>query len=124
MRKYLKIIFLIIILLFILRACISVDRVPGEKTADRSLTSSLISYRGESLPPFKTVFKNGRDFLVARGEVGKYGGELKTSTIGEGPKTFNPWNAKDSTSSDMGSLMFDGLVSTDAYSGEVTPKMA
>ena len=124
MRKYLKIIFLIIILLFILRACISVDRVPGEKTADRALTSSLISYRGESLPPFKTVFKNGRDFLVARGDVGKYGGELKTSTIGEGPKTFNPWNAKDSTSSDMGSLMFDGLVSTDAYSGEVIPKMA
>ena len=124
MRKYLKIIFLIITLLFILRACISVDRVPGEKTADRALTSSLISYRGESLPPFKTVFKNGRDFLVARGEVGKYGGELKTSTIGEGPKTFNPWNAKDSTSSDMGSLMFDGLVSTDAYSGEVIPKMA
>ena len=124
MRKYLKIIFLIIILLFFLRACISVDRVPLRRPTGNSSSSSLVSYKSKSLPPFKTVFKDGREFLVARGEVGKYGGELKTSTIGEGPKTFNPWNAKDSTSSDMGNLMFDGLVTTDAYSGEVIPKMA
>ena len=124
MRKYLKIIFLIIILLFFLRACISVDRVPLRRPTGNSSSSSLVSYKSKSLPSFKTVFKDGREFLVARGEVGKYGGELKTSTIGEGPKTFNPWNAKDSTSSDMGNLMFDGLVTTDAYSGEVIPKMA
>ena len=123
MRRYFKIIFLVIILLLFFRACISVDKIP-KKSPVKNNSSSLISYKEKNLFPFKTIYKNGRDFLVARGDIGKYGGSLKTSTIGEGPKTFNPWNAKDSTSSDMGNLMFDGLVTTDAYSGEVVPKMA
>ncbi|OGI02162.1 MAG: hypothetical protein A2Y25_04800 [Candidatus Melainabacteria bacterium GWF2_37_15] len=57
-------------------------------------------------------------------ETGKYGGTLYNSTIGEGPKTFNPWNAKDNTSAEMGGLMFDGLVTTDAYTGQVKPLIA
>jgi len=57
-------------------------------------------------------------------QIGRYGGTLYSSTIGEGPKTFNPWNAKENTSGEMGALMFDGLVTTDAYTGEVIPLMA
>ena len=54
----------------------------------------------------------------------KYGGTLRNSTIGEGPKTFNIWNAKDATSSSLGSLMFEGMFTTDAYNGEVIPRLA
>ncbi len=57
-------------------------------------------------------------------QIGRYGGTLHNSTIGEGPKTFNPWNAKDNTSGEMGALMFDGLVTTDPYTGKVIPQMA
>ncbi len=57
-------------------------------------------------------------------KIGQHGGTLYNATIGEGPKTFNPWNAKDNTSAEMGALMFDGLVTTDARTGEVIPMMA
>lgn len=50
--------------------------------------------------------------------------EFRTSVIGEGPKTFNPWESKDNTSSVLGGLMYDGLVGTDSYTGEVVPKLA
>lgn len=61
---------------------------------------------------------------VFKTQIGKYGGTLFNSTIGEGPKTFNPWNAKDNTSATMGEMMYDGLVTTDAYTGQVIPQMA
>ncbi len=73
---------------------------------------------------FKTIEINGKEYRQARGEVGKYGGTLSDSAIGEGPKTFNPWNSKDNTSSQMADFMFDGLVTTDAYTGRVVPQMA
>lgn len=124
MKKYLKIILLILLTLFILHSCIWVDKPTEQNSVDSKSADSLINYKESALPPYKTVYKNGRDWLVSRGDVGKYGGEFRTSTIGEGPKTFNPWNAKDATSSELGSLMFDGLATTDAYTGEVIPKMA
>lgn len=61
---------------------------------------------------------------MSRSPAGKYGGTLVTSTIGEGPKTFNSWNSMDATSSQAADIMFDALVSTDPYTGEVYPKMA
>ncbi len=72
----------------------------------------------------KNVTINGVDYLQSQAPVGIFGGELVVSTIGEGPKTFNPCNSKDNTSSSMAGLMYDGLVTTDPRTGEVVPQLA
>ncbi len=72
----------------------------------------------------KNVTLNGVDYLQSQAPIGKFGGELIISTIGEGPKTFNPCNSKDATSSAMSGLMYDGLLTTDARTGEVVPQLA
>lgn len=72
----------------------------------------------------KNVTINNVDYLQARGEVGKFGGEIITSTIGEGPKTFNPFNANDNTSAQLAGIMYDGLFTTDPYDGSIIPKLA
>lgn len=66
----------------------------------------------------------GKDYLQSQAPVGKYGGELISSSIGEGPKTFNPFASKDATSSSMAGLMFDGLFTTEPKDGRVIPKLA
>lgn len=71
-----------------------------------------------------TVTINGIDFYQSGAKVGKFGGELFLTTIGEGPKTFNPFNAKDATSSSMGGIMYDGLLTTNPITGEVIPLLA
>jgi peptide/nickel transport system substrate-binding protein len=96
---------------------------PDAKSAQEDSVSSQQT-KITPLPDFKTVEINGREYRQARGNVGKYGGVFNDSTIGEGPKTFNPWSSMDATSSQMGALMFDGLVSTDAYTGKVIPLLA
>lgn len=88
------------------------------------ITESSVKFAVKNPGPYKTVEINGTEYRQARGEVGKFGGVLYSSTIGEGPKTFNPWNATDATSSLIGEMMFDGLVSTDAYTGQVVPMLA
>ncbi len=72
----------------------------------------------------KNVTINGVDYLQSQAPIGKFGGELIVSTIGEGPKTFNPCNTKDATSSTMAGLMYDGLVTTNPETGEVEPLLA
>ncbi len=110
------------ILVFISMNIFHIDKPVSYEEAKTGEVSGKI----EKDPPgdFKTVEINGREYRQARGEVGSYGGEFRNSTIGEGPKTFNPWNSRDATSSQMADLMFDGLVTTDAYTGEVIPLMA
>jgi len=107
---------------FMFKACVHKDE--PESIVKTSATDSLkvvkVKYPGE----FKTVEKNGVECKLARGVPGKFGGSLYNSTIGEGPKTFNPWTAKDATSSTIGEMMFDGLVSTDAYTGQTVPQLA
>lgn len=120
--KILKYIILFGILIFVLKSCLIVDKVPELKSNNFQKTDNALTPK--SKPPFETIYKDGVDYLVSRGEVGKYGGEFRSSVIGEGPKTFNPWESKDNTSSSLGGLMFDGLVATDAYTGEVVPKLA
>ncbi|MBQ1612375.1 MAG: ABC transporter substrate-binding protein, partial [Alphaproteobacteria bacterium] len=71
-----------------------------------------------------TVTKNGVDFLESQAPVGKFGGTLISSTIGEGPKTFNPFNSKDNVSSTMSEIMYDGLLSTHPITGQPIPKLA
>src|SRR5688500_5354297 len=70
---------------------------------------------------FKTVEIDGREMLQSRGESGEFGGTFYAMQIGDGPKTFNGWASYDATSSEMADMMFAGLFSTDAYTGEVVP---
>ena len=72
----------------------------------------------------KTITIDGIDYYQSGAKLGHFGGELFISTIGEGPKTFNPFNATDSTSSSMGGIMYDGLLTTHPATGEVMPLLA
>ena len=104
-----------------LKLCIKQD-IPENYASQNQVSSSIenINYPDRS----KTVELNGIEYLQSQAPVGKFGGEIVISTIGEGPKTFNPCNTKDATSSSMAGLMYDGLLTTDAKTGEVIPLMA
>lgn len=73
-------------------------------------------------PTNKTI--DGIDYLLSNLPIGKFGGTLVVTIIGEGPKTFNPWEARDATSSQIGELLYDALVTTNVLNGEVIPKLA
>ncbi len=74
--------------------------------------------------PDTTVTIDGVDYYKSGAENGKFGGEFFVSIIGEGPKTFNPFNAMDATSSTMGGIMYDGLLTSNPANGEVIPLLA
>ena len=75
-------------------------------------------------PDEKNITINGIDFIQSQAPIGKFGGELILSTIGEGPKTFNPCNTKDATSATMAGLLYDGLVTTNPRNGKIEPLLA
>lgn len=75
-------------------------------------------------PAFRTVMIDGAERLEARGDVGRFGGTFRDVVIGEAPKTFSPWVSTDATSSMLGGMLFAGLVTTDAYTGETVPYLA
>lgn len=120
MKRILSVIFFVIILGLLFEACMRAD-VP-EKLPDKFVNQELknIDYPDDE----KNVTINGVDYLQSQAPVGKFGGELVISTIGEGPKTFNPCNTKDATSSSMAGLMYDGLLTTNPRSGKVVPLLA
>ncbi len=74
--------------------------------------------------PYKTVEINGVECRQGRDEPGKFGGTLVRSIVGSEPKVFNPWTAADTQSTELGGLMFSGLMGMDAYNGELFPDMA
>ncbi|MEI7475456.1 MAG: ABC transporter substrate-binding protein [bacterium] len=114
---------IILIILLLIKACVNADI--EEKSFNNTEKENALSVTKQRSPGnFKTVEINGVEYKQARGEVGQFGGTLVSSSIGEGPKTFNPWVSKDATSGEMSDLMFDGLVNTDAYTGEVNPQLA
>ena len=121
LKKITKYILLTLLVILLLKSCIIQDKDIPAPQADNSTIKPAYN-----APPhnYKTIYKNGIDYLISRGETGNQGGEFKTSTIGEGPKTFNPWESKDATSSSLSSLMFEGLTTTDAYSGRIIPRLA
>ena len=120
MKKLSGIILLIFLLALCLKCCIRAD-IP-ETQVNKTITSDI---KNIVYPPGnKNVTINGIDYLQSQTPVGKYGGELVLSTIGEGPKTFNPCNTKDATSSTMAGMMYDGLLTTDPKDGKVIPLMA
>lgn len=73
---------------------------------------------------YQTVEQDGVQFRRGRYRTGKFGGTLVRSLTGADPKTFNPWAATDTTSSDLTALMFASLLTTDMYNGETIPYMA
>ena len=120
MKRILIVIFVLLILGVLLKACLRQDIPYGlpEKIVKHDLQE--IVYPAKE----KNVTINCVDYLQSQAPVGYFGGELIISTIGEGPKTFNPCNTKDSTSSSMAGLMYDGLVTTNPRTGEVEPQLA
>ena len=120
MKKILGLIVLLIILGICLKACIRTD-VP-EDISKNIVTQEQkeITYPADE----KNVVLNGIDYLQSQAPIGVFGGKLVLSTIGEGPKTFNPCNTKDATSSAMAGLMYDGLVTTNPRTGKVQPLLA
>jgi len=111
---------IILVCLGLLRACLKADtpdyEVPDLKTKNQVSQSDYVTE--------KNVTINGVDYLQSQLPIGKFGGTFITSTIGEGPKTFNPFNAKDNISATMSEIMYDGLVGANPVTGEVIPKLA
>lgn len=115
--------YIIIVLLIVLplgKACIRTDVQEFQKPVLRPKTEVVDA----NYPIEKNITINGIDYLRSQAPVGKFGGTFVSSTIGEGPKTFNPFNSKDNISSLMADIMYDGLVTTDPVTGDTIPKLA
>ena len=102
------------------KACLVKDVQPKKKTFTQEQSQlTTIKY-----PSPKNITIKGTDYLESQAPIGTFGGELVSSTIGEGPKTFNPFNCKDNISALMSGIMYDGLLSSDPMTGQPTPKLA
>lgn len=107
--------------LILAKACIRRDvPIPYVKTSTEISDADNVDYPDNQ----KTVTIDGVDFLQTQSPIGKFGGEIVASTIGEGPKTFNPFNVNDNISGTMTEAMYDGLLTTHPFTGEVIPKLA
>ena len=115
-----RVLIAIILIALLCKACLVKDTVPNNQKRIQTESDKLqVNY-----PAPKNVTINGIDYLESTAPIGKFGGELVSSTIGEGPKTFNPFNCKDNTSQTMASIMYDGLLTSDPITGQPTPKLA
>lgn len=118
-----KIIYIVLVLLFVLlglKACLRRDIPENEMPVLRPKNDVIAPEYKEQ----RNVVINGIDYLQSENTIGKFGGTIVLSTIGEGPKTFNPFNTKDNISSQMSEVMYDGLVTTNPFTGETIPKLA
>lgn len=121
MKRVLYVILVLILTGLVLKACIRADVEQVVLNPKNYEKESILNY----YPYIKrNVTIDGVDYLQSEAPVGKFGGTFVTSTIGEGPKTFNPFNSKDNISSQMSEIMYDGLVTTDVVTGETIPKLA
>lgn len=121
MRRVLYVILVIILIAGLLKACIKRD-IPELDT----ISTKASSPETEIIYPEnqKNVTINGIDYLQSQAPIGQFGGTLTSSTIGEGPKTFNPFNTKDNISSMLSEVMYDGLLTTHPITGQPIPKLA
>ena len=120
MKRVVYIILVLVLVAGLLKACIRRDIPEAETTQNAIQTTKEIIYPEDQ----KTVTINGIDYLQSQAPIGNFGGSLTSSTIGEGPKTFNPFNSKDNISSIMSEVMYDGLLSTHPVTGQPIPKLA
>lgn len=120
MNKLLFWIITIFLICICFGACLKRD-IPEDYSLQNAVNNEIV----QNFPPDnKNITLNGVDYLQSQAPVGKFGGEIVLSTIGEGPKTFNPCNTRDATSSSMSGLLYDGLLTTNAQNGKVIPLMA
>lgn len=120
MKRVVLIILVLLVVLGLGKACIRRD-IP---TSEMPVLRPKADVVDANYPIPKNVTVNGIDYLQSQVEVGKFGGTFVSSTIGEGPKTFNPFNTKDNISAQMSEIMYDGLVTTNPVTGETIPKLA
>lgn len=118
-----KLVYLLVIVAIISVSCFRVDK-DIEQVSEASNSSFKLTKNVAPYSDIRTENINGVDYRVSRAPVGHYGGQIVTSTIGEGPKTFNPWVSKDATSSQVADMLYDSLLSTDPITGEVIPHLA
>ena len=121
MRRVIYVILVLFIILVSGRACLRTD-MPSD--FNKPVLREKAQTNDVEYPLEKNVTINGIDYLQSQAPVGKFGGTFVSSTIGEGPKTFNPFNSKDNISSQMSDIMYDGLVTTDPVTGDTIPKLA
>ena len=121
-RRVLQGLLVIIAAALLCRVCIVKD-IPETELTD-IIQNAEIKPGGGIYPALKNITINGIDFLQSQAPAGNFGGQLVSSMIGEGPKTFNPFNSKDNTSSTMAGIMYDGLLTTDPVTGQPVPKLA
>ena len=121
MKRIFYIIITLSIIIFVTKACIKQDIPQPEITVLRPKAQITdVEYPADQ----KNVSISGSDYLQSQAPVGSFGGTLVASTIGEGPKTFNPFNSKDNISSLMSDIMYDGLLTTHPLTGQPIPKLA
>ncbi|MBQ8847321.1 MAG: ABC transporter substrate-binding protein [Candidatus Gastranaerophilales bacterium] len=114
------IIFSLLLLFLLLKLVFKKDY--GFDTVNTQNYEELLTPNQELDSP-KNITINGIDYLQTQAPIGKFGGVLKDSIMGD-PKTFNPYNSNDATSSELASIMYDGLLTTNPFNGEVIPKLA
>lgn len=120
MKRVMYFILVLVLVLGLCKACIKAD-VAEEL---RPVLREKSQFADADYPIQKNVTIDGVDYLQSEVPVGNFGGTFTSSTIGEGPKTFNPFTSKDNISSTMADIMYDGLVSTNPVTGETIPKLA
>lgn len=120
MKRVVLIILVLLVVLGLGKACIRRD-IP---TSEMPVLRPKADVVDANYPIPKNVTVNGVDYLQSQAGIGKFGGTFVSSTIGEGPKTFNPFNTKDNISAQMSEIMYDGLVTTNPVTGETIPKLA
>ena len=118
--RVIRVILVIVVAIVIGRLCLVKD-IPSVETNVSPQKETRLEFQ---YPSPKNVTIDGIDYLQSQAPVGKFGGELITSTIGQGPKTFNPFNSKDNISSTMSGIMYDGLLSTHPVTGQPVPRLA
>lgn len=118
-----KLIYTLIFISLITCACFRIDRNPQEKSFFTENTAVSQSVKENYKIP-QTINYDNIDYRVSALPIGKFGGKIISSTIGEGPKTFNPWVSKDATSSQIGDILYEPLLSTNPLTGEVIPRLA
>ncbi len=102
------------------KGCLVKDE-PQTSQPKKATTNNSINM---AYPTPKNITLDGVDYLQSQAPIGNFGGALIASTIGEGPKTFNPFNCKDNISAQLTGVMYDGLLTSDPITGQPIPKLA
>ncbi len=107
----------------------TVEETPTTGTASTTSTTgasdSPIQKADSPNPgPYKNVTVDGAELRQGRYPAGVAGGKLVRSIIASNPATLNYWTANDTTSRELASLMYAGLLEIDAYTGDVVPGLA